>query len=91
MKQFYDFAFPTRVLLEIIWRIEKRVYNRNWTFREQALHARDVIGQDAIWLSHNNLASGICERHLHLVEDEWFIRNTPSIHEFRKDIGCDQI
>lgn len=86
-----DFTFWERVLLWVSQKIEKKVYKREWTYRDQVLYARRMCEEDAQWFCMNQMVSLVCRRHLRMLQESWYTKphdTTPMFrHAFHKDLN----
>jgi predicted NAD/FAD-binding protein len=87
MKQYKDFNLAQRLLLSFIQYLEKRLYQRKWTFEGQVAFARRQVSDDEQWLSHNNFTRKVCERHSKVLGDTWWTTPHESADTFRDKIG----
>lgn len=87
MKHLYDFNIFQRMILRLIWAIEKKIYGRPWTYNEQVYRALILIQEDQQWMAHDDLAYQLSRRHLELLKDTWHSTAHISVSEFRREQG----
>lgn len=87
MKRYCEFNFLQKIALEFIWLIEKKLYGRKWTYRDQVYHAMININEDSQWMSHNKIAKEVSIRHAKMLNDKWYETAHESQEVFRSSIG----
>ncbi len=87
MKTYRDFNIFQRILEGLLQYLEKKLYKRNWTYKEQVRYASRNIFEDNQWLSHDKLAFAICERHSNMLKETWYETPHDSQDSFRNKVG----
>ena len=87
MKAYNKLNLAQKLTLVLIEKIEKLIYKRGWSYREQIWWARRNIVDDAVWMSHNDIAREVSERHSVMLKDEWWSVSFKTQDRFRDDIG----
>ncbi len=79
----HDFGYTRRLILSVIWYIEKKVYRRDWTYCDQVWNARVNVSEDRSWFSTSKTSNLICERHLSNLKDTWYTTSHMNQSAFR--------
>ncbi len=88
MKYYHEFPWYQRLLLSLIWVIEKKLYKREWTYCDQVYHAMIQVQDDSRWMAHDEKISATSERHLAMLKDNWYETSHPSSDTFRRLVGA---
>lgn len=87
MKAYNKLNLAQRLLLSLIEKIEKLIYKRKWSYREQIWWARRNIVDDSVWMSHDKIAREVSERHSAMLKDHWHTTVHLSQARFRESVG----
>lgn len=86
MRNYDDLNFLQRLVLYFAEWIEKKVYKRDWTFRQQVRYAEIKIDEELQWMYVKKPVRMINERHLKLVTNDWYTTQFSFIENFRKEV-----
>lgn len=70
-------------ILAFIGWIEKKVYRKKFTYRDQVIRARRLVSEDRVWFSHVYGIEQVCIRHERLLGEDWAEESHVNISTFR--------
>lgn len=88
-REYNELTFFEQLIIKGIEHIEKYIYRRQWTYRQQLQYARRIMYEDHHWLINDNVTEVVISRHVALLKSTWFTAEFKDINSFRYDIGLD--